>query len=300
MRQNTQRKYHGDVRIGISGWRYPGWRGQFYPPDLRQKDELAFASSRFNTIEINGTFYSMQRPSSFATWAESTPADFVFSVKGPRFISHMLKLARARTPLANFFASGVLRLGAKLGPIVWQLPPNLRFDAERLQAFFDLLPRNTDAAVELAKRHDAKVKRGTWLKNDGHRKIRYAIEVRHETFVTAEFVDLLRQADIAVVCADSVDWPIVTDVTSDFAYCRLHGSEVLYASGYDAPALRRWARRITNWASGAAPTDQKSLIKPMADRRKHDVFVYFDNDAKTRAPFDAMTLQAKINRLFKN
>jgi uncharacterized protein YecE (DUF72 family) len=292
------RRKHGEIRIGLSGWRYRGWRGTFYPADLRQKDELAYVSSKFSTVEINGTFYSLQHPSSFAAWADGTSDAFRFAVKGPRFITHMLKLTRAKTPLANFFASGVLRLGRKLGPVLWQLPPNLGFNAERLEAFFNLLPRNTEAALHLARGHDAKLKGRSWLKIDGNRKLRYAMEIRHETFKTTEFLSLLRKFDVALVCADSVEWPLLKDLTSDFAYCRLHGSEVLYASGYDEPALRLWARTVAAWATGATATDPKALIgKPVADGRKRDVFVYFDNDAKVCAPFDAQSLQSKVNRM---
>jgi uncharacterized protein YecE (DUF72 family) len=294
----VSRRSHGEIRIGISGWRYRGWRGEFYPAGLRQKDELAYASSKFTTIEINGTFYSIQRPASFAAWSEATPDDFVFAVKGPRFITHMLKLTRAGTPLANFFASGVLRLGSKLGPILWQLPPNLSFSSERLEEFFDLLPRSSEAANQLARRHDTKLKGRAWLKADKDRRVRHAVEIRHESFKTPEFVRLLRKFKVALVCADSVDWPFVTDLTADFAYCRLHGSEVLYASGYSESALGAWARRITDWATGATVNERRSLIeKPVADGRKRDVFVYFDNDAKVRAPFDANSLQSKVDSL---
>jgi uncharacterized protein YecE (DUF72 family) len=293
-------KRHGEIRIGISGWRYRGWRGGFYPAGLRQQDELAYASSKFSTIEINGTFYSMQRPASFAAWADATPADFVFALKGPRFITHMLKLTRAETPLANFFASGVLRLGSKLGPILWQLPPNLGFSSGRLEEFFTLLPRSTEAAVQLARRHDAKLKGRAWLKIDKDRRIRYAVEIRHESFRTPEFVRLLRKFRIALVCADSVEWPLVTDLTSDFAYCRLHGSQILYASGYGESALRAWARRIAGWATGAIVKNHRLLIeKPVADGRKRNVFVYFDNDAKVRAPFDAQSLQSKLKHMLR-
>ena len=192
-------------------------------------------------------------------------------------------------------ATGVLRLGQKLGPILWQLPPNLGFNAGRLEEFFALLPRNTDAAVELARQHDDKLKGRAWLKIDRRRKIRHAMEIRHDSFKTPEFVRLLRKFDVALVCADSVDWPKVTDLTSDFAYCRLHGSEVLYASGYDERALNQWAKLIAKWATGAIANDRPMLIdKPVTDGRKRDVYVYFDNDAKVRAPFDAQSLQRKV------
>ena len=292
------RKPHGEIHIGISGWRYRGWRGAFYPAGLPQKNELSYASSKFSTVEINGTFYSMQRPASFAAWAAATPDDFVFAVKGPRYITHMLKLTQSKTPLANFFASGVLRLGSKLGPILWQLPPNLGFSSERLEEFFGLLPRSSQAAVQLARRHDSKLKSRAWLKTDADRRIRHAVEIRHESFRTPEFVRVLRKCDVALVCADSVEWPLVSDLTSDFAYCRLHGSEMLYASGYGDTALQAWAQRITAWARGVTVNDRRMLIaKPVADGRKRDVFVYFDNDAKVRAPFDAQSLQSKVQRL---
>jgi uncharacterized protein YecE (DUF72 family) len=287
----------GDIRIGISGWNYRGWRGSFYPAGLRQKDELGFAAAKFRSVEINGTFYRMQNPASFGAWAGATPDNFLFAIKGPRFITHMLKLRQAKTPLANFFASGVLRLGSKLGPILWQLPPNLGFRAERLEEFLTLLPYTTEAARKLGRQHNAKLKSKAWLKADENRLIRHAIEIRHESFKSPEFLRLLRKFNVALVCADSVEWPLLTDLTADFAYCRLHGSEILYASGYDDRALRNWARRITGWARGAVVAERDSLIdKPVADGRKRDVFVYFDNDAKVRAPFDAMALQAKIER----
>jgi uncharacterized protein YecE (DUF72 family) len=288
---------HGDIRVGISGWHYRGWRGRFYPDGLRQKDELAFAASKFSSVEINGTFYRMQNPASFGAWAEATPDKFLFAIKGPRFITHMLKLTRAKTPLANFFASGVLRLGHKLGPILWQLPPNLGFTVERLEEFLALLPYTAHAAGQLARQHDTKLKGKAWVKTVANRRIRHALEIRHESFQTVEFLRLLRKFNVALVCADSVEWPLLTDLTADFAYCRLHGSEMLYASGYDDRALRIWACRINGWARGAVVSERDSLIdKPIADGRKRDVFVYFDNDAKVRAPFDAMALQAKIER----
>src|SRR5262245_30737466 len=148
----------GQVRIGVSGWRYSGWRGVFYPEGLRQKDELKFLAEIFPTVEINGTFYSLQRPEFFEAWSAETPADFVFAVKGSRYITHMLRLTRIERPLANFFASGLLALGPKLGPILWQFPPNYRFNPEKLDAFFELLPRDTEDAAKLARRHDARVK----------------------------------------------------------------------------------------------------------------------------------------------
>ena len=171
------------IRIGISGWTYKPWRGDFYPEGLPHKRELAYASSIFNSIEVNGTFYGLQRPKAFADWAEATPADFVFAVKGSRYITHMLKLKNVGTPLANFFASGVLRLRDKLGPILWQFPPQLGFDAERFAAFFALLPRDSGAALALARRHDERLDGRAWLEIDHVRPLRHAVEIRHPSFV---------------------------------------------------------------------------------------------------------------------
>lgn len=277
-----------DIRIGISGWRYAPWRGKFYPEDLRQKDELAFAARNFRSIEINGTFYSLQRPQSFQAWYDAVPEDFVFAVKGPRYITHMKRLLEAETPLANFLASGVLALGTKLGPILWQLPPSFRFDAERLAQFFDLLPRDTAEAARLARQHDGKLNGRAWLKPRARGPIRHALEVRHDSFRDADFIRLLRRHDVALVVADTVEWPLLMDATADFVYVRLHGSEQLYASGYGPKALRTWAGRIRAWSEGREAEGDHA--GPPARRRKRDVYVYFDNDAKVRAPFDARAL----------
>jgi uncharacterized protein YecE (DUF72 family) len=282
------------VRVGISGWRYDRWRGVFYPEDLRQKDELAFAAKTFPTIEINGTFYSLQRPALFGKWMEETPDDFVFALKGPRYITHMLKLKNARPALANFFASGVLRLEHKLGPILWQLPPNLAFHADKLSTFFDLLPRDTHAAAKLGRSHNDKLKGRAWLRPGTDRTLRHALEVRHDSFKTPEFITLLRKHRIALVCADTVDWPLLMDVTADFVYCRLHGSEQLYTSGYDKNALAMWTKRIRSWSAGGDAEGPRASKARAARRKSRDVYVYFDNDAKVRAPFDALTLIRKL------
>jgi uncharacterized protein YecE (DUF72 family) len=290
----------GKVRVGISGWRYAPWRGDFYPEGVPQAQELAYAARCFDTIEINGTFYSLQRPEYFRRWAAETPDDFVFAVKGARFITHMRKLRDVETPLANFFASGVLSLGRKLGPILWQFPPNFRFDAERIEAFFKLLPRDTEAASTLARRHDSRLKGRAWTAIDRKRPLRHAMEIRHQSFVTPAFIALLRRHRVAMVCADTVEWPLLMDLTADFVYCRLHGSEVLYASGYDEPAIRVWARRVAAWARGAEPADAKRVIdKPAPRRAARDVFVYFDNDAKVRAPYDAQALERRVRALVR-
>lgn len=280
------------VRIGISGWRYAPWRSVFYPKGLRQKDELAYAAGIFNTIEINGTFYSLQRPQSFRAWHDETPPDFVFAVKGPRYITHMLRLKDAKAALANFFASGVLLLGQKMGPVLWQLPPNFSFDPDRLEAFFRILPRGTTEAARLARRHESRMKGRSWTRTDADRPIRHALEIRHDSFRDPAFIRLLRRHRLGLVVADTVEWPLLMDVTADFVYCRLHGSEQLYASGYGPKALARWAGRIRAWTNGEeAEGDHAGSPAP---RRPRDVYVYFDNDAKVRAPFDARSLMKRL------
>ena len=280
------------IRIGISGWRYPPWRGVFYPKDLAQKNELSYAAGIFPTVEINGTFYSLQYPDHFRQWYKATPPGFVFAVKGARYITHMLKLTKAEKPLANFFASGVLLLKEKLGPVLWQLPPNFHFHADKLEAFFALLPRTTREAAALARRHDARLKGRAFLNADAECPIRHALEIRHDSFRDPAFIRLLRKHRIALVVADTVEWPLLFDVTAGFVYCRLHGSEQLYASGYTGKALDVWAKRLKGWASGGAVDG--ACILPARRRGPRDVYVYFDNDAKVRAPFDAQSLRQKL------
>lgn len=283
------------IRIGISGWTYKPWRGVFYPPGLPQAKELEFAASRFPAIEINGTFYGLQRPAAFADWAARTPEGFVFALKGSRYITHVLRLREPEAALANFLASGLLRLGAKLGPILWQFAPNFGFDEERLDAFLRLLPHDTEAAAALARRHDARLAGRAWTETDARRPLRHAIEIRHDSFRDPRFIALLRKHRVALVCADTVAWPRLMDVTADFIYCRLHGSEELYASGYDPPALADWARRVAAWARGAEPRDAERICGPAPDRPGgRDVFVFFDNDIKVRAPADAAALASLL------
>jgi uncharacterized protein YecE (DUF72 family) len=284
----------GRIRIGISGWRYAPWRGKFYPKDLRQADELDFAAGKFPTIEINGTFYSLQRPEFFAAWRGATPRGFVFAVKGGRFITHMKRLKGGQKPLANFFASGVLALKEKLGPVLWQLPPSFVFNPDTLADFFALLPRTTKEAAKLAKKHDARLKGRAYLKADQQRPIRHALEIRHNSFRDPAFIKLLRAHDIGLVVADTVEWPLLMDATADFVYVRLHGSRQLYASGYGPGALALWARRLKAWAAGReAPGEHAG---GPARKRRRDVYVYFDNDAKLRAPYDALSLMRLVER----
>jgi uncharacterized protein YecE (DUF72 family) len=286
-----------DVHIGVSGWRYAPWRGAFYPQDLPQRLELQYAASTFRTLEINGSFYSLQRPASWQHWRDEVPADFVFTVKGPRFITHMLKLRDFEQPLANFLASGVLALGRKLGPMLWQFPPQFRYDPERFERFFSALPTDTGRALQLARTCDARMRGRSWLEIDAVRPLRYAVEIRHDSFLDAGFIKLLRRHGVALVVAETARrWPMPQDVTADFMYLRLHGDRKLYQSGYRPQAIRRWAARIAAWRAGDEPDDMPEgavRVTPAQSERPQgrEVFCYFDNtDVKLRAPADARSL----------
>jgi len=282
------------IRIGISGWTYPPWRGVFYPKDLPQREELAFAAKAFPTIEINGTHYSLQSPKSFRHWHEQTPADFVFAVKASRYITHLRRLHDVHTPLANFFASGLLALGEKMGPILWQFPPSFRFDLESFEDFLRQLPADTEAAARLARQHDERLNGRAWLRPAGKRRIRHCVEIRHESFMVPAFFTLLRRHRIAFVFADAArKWPYAEDLTSDFVYVRLHGAEKLYESGYTEAALDRWSERLAAWADGEK-FREATLVTPHRKRRIREIFVYFDNDAKVKAPRDARRLREKL------
>jgi len=290
------------VRIGVSGWRYAPWRGVFYPADLPQRLELKYVASIFPTVEINGSFYSLQRPDSWKQWYTDTPQDFVFAVKGPRFITHMRKLRDVDQPLANFLASGVLALKQKLGPILWQFPPTLRFDARRFETFLALLPRDTASALKLARRRHPRMYGRSHLAIDRSRRLRHAMEIRHDSFLDERFIAMLRAHNVALVIAETAQrWPMPRDVTADFVYLRLHGDRELYRSGYGPAALSRWARRIAAWHAGRAPTDLPRgavRIGPPPPRRSgRDVYCYFDNtDVKLRAPADARSLMRRLGR----
>jgi uncharacterized protein YecE (DUF72 family) len=282
--------------IGISGWRYAPWRGDFYPEGLPQRSELAYAAARFNTIELNGSFYSLQRPESYARWYSQVPDDFVFAIKGSRYITHMLRLRNVETALANLFASGLFELREKLGPFLWQLPPTLPFDAERLASFFELLPRTGSEAAKLARRHDRRVRGRASLEVHPRLELRHALEVRHPSFVAPELVDLLRRHRIALVVADTAGkWPLLEDVTADFVYVRLHGDKKLYESGYTRRAIGKWAGKVVAWLNGATPQSASTVgRKPPAPRARRDVYVYFDNDIKVHAPYDALALARAV------
>jgi uncharacterized protein YecE (DUF72 family) len=284
------------IRIGISGWRYAPWRGVFYPKRLPQRAELEFAAKCFDSIEINGSFYSLQTPRSYTAWHDATPHDFVFAVKGPRYLTHILRLRDLDKALANFLASGVLRLGRKLGPILWQLPPNFHYNAEVIEAFLAMLPRRHAQALTLARRRDIDRMRGrSALAIESDLPLRHAMEVRHPSFCNAAFLAQLREHGAALVVADTAGkWPYAEDVTADFVYIRLHGDTELYASGYGDDALDRWATRIRAWSQGREPADAQRIGGAWSRHRRRDVYCYFDNDAKVHAPFDALALMQKL------
>lgn len=294
--KRVQSFYHQNmsmVKIGISGWKYEGWRGKFYPSKLPVNQELAFVAQSFSTVEINGTFYSLQRPSSYQTWYHQTPPDFIFSVKANRYITHIKQLHKVEIEIANFIASGVLALQEKLGPILWQFPPSLKFNPELIENFLDLLPRNFQEARKLGKNNTLKRER-TYLKVKKNLNIRHAIEVRNDSFLNPWFIELMRTYETALVFADSAGkWPYFEDITSDFIYIRLHGKSELYTSGYDQASLGFWNRRINTWKKGLEPKDRQTLTEYKALKRPRDVFVYFDNDAKTYAPQNAKSLTFK-------
>jgi uncharacterized protein YecE (DUF72 family) len=291
----------GKVFIGISGWTYAGWRKRFYPAGLAHHRELQYASRQLNAIEINGTFYSLQRPNSFARWHADTPRGFRFAVKGSRFITHMKQLRDVRVPLANFFASGVLLLEEKLGPLLWQFAPRMRFNEERFRAFLDLLPQRTSDAARLAAEHDTRLDGRAAFDIVTDRRIRHAVEVRNSSFMDDVFFDLLREYNVALVFSDAAaDWPYAEDVTADFVYLRLHGAEELYASGYGDDALDEWARRVRSWSDGREPRDaQRAGTQHAPKRASRDAYIFFDNDAKVRAPFDAISLAQRLGVSWK-
>jgi uncharacterized protein YecE (DUF72 family) len=276
-------KARGQVHIGISGYDYRHWRGMFYPPGLARQRWLAYASRAFNSIELNGTFYSLKSPDTFRRWARDSPPDgFVFAVKGSRFITHNLKLTRPRPALANFFASGVLALGGKTGPFLWQLPPGHAFRPDRVEAFLKVLPADSAGAERLARRHERRVSGRALLQSPEPVRYRHAFEVRHPSFLDPAFYALLRAHDAAFVIADSAGKFVRADeVTASFVYVRLHGSGALYAGGYPPAELDAWAGRIAAWAAPSGPPAR-------------DVYVYFDNDALGHAPHDAAALAEKV------
>ena len=281
----------GRIKTGMAGWVFDGWRGgTFYPRGLKAADELAWASRNVTTIEINATFYKLQEPASFVAWAAAAPEDFVFTVKGPQAITHHRRLKDVAVPLANFLASGVLALGSRLGPICWQLPGNFKYDRERVATFLSGLPRTPKAALALARQHDVAV--GTpFLATSGVKRLRHAIEVRHESFAVPEFIADLRQHNVALVVADTKEWPY-GDQTADFTYCRLQGAPG--KEKYTQEDLVGWADRLAALAAGT-PIDLPQIGTAPVGKGPRDVFAFFVATDKPHAPANAMTVARRLN-----
>jgi uncharacterized protein YecE (DUF72 family) len=259
------------IRAGIGGWVFPPWRGVFYPEGLAQSRELAHASRQVTSIEINGTFYGAQKPTSFRKWYGETPDDFVFSVKGPRYATHRRVLGEAGSSVERFFASGVLELREKLGPILWQFPPTMKFDEANFAAFLDLLPREREG-----------------------RALRHVLEVRHSTFGVPGFIDLLRRYGAAVAMVDDKDRPAIQDVTADFVYARLRRSEEDEPTGYPRTVLDQWVKRARAWSDGGQPADATCHHPTRAKNEARDCFIYFINGAKVRAPAAAVAFLERL------
>jgi len=276
------------IRIGLSGWNYPEWRGDFYPRGLAQRRELEFVARLFPTLELNGSFYSLQRPETYRRWYEATPPGFTFAVKGSRYITHMLRLRGIGPALANFFASGVLALEDKLGPVLWQFPPQLAFDPQLIADFTDALPHDTAEALALARGHDARLEGRAHLTVDTPRPLRHAIEVRHASYADPAFAEILGERNVALVAADTASrWPCLECQTANFAYVRLHGDTELYKSAYGDDALADWAARLRSWHRPAG-------VGPSSMAR--DVYCYFDNSYHGAAPRDALRLMAMLGQ----
>ena len=261
----------GSIRVGVGGWTYEPWRKTFYPKGLSQKKELEYASRHLTAIEINGTYYSTQKPAVFAKWRDETPEGFVFSVKASRFATNRKVLADAGESIERFVNSGLGELGDKLGPLLWQFMPTKKFDPEDFGAFMRLLPQKLDG-----------------------RTLRHVLDVRHESFMTSEFLALAKKHNAATVFADSDDYPSFADATADFIYARLMRTQSKIKTGYAPKALDGWAKRATTWAQGKEPADLPRVTKAAAPKAKRDVFIFMISGAKERAPAAA---QALIERL---
>lgn len=263
----------GEIRVGIGGWNFPAWRGDFYPAGLAQRDQLEFASGRVGTIEINSTFYRAQKPATYARWASQTLQDFVFSVKAPRYVSQRRALAGAGAAAQRFVSGGLAELGSRLGPILWQLAPNHKFDRDELAAFLDGLPRDLEG-----------------------RALRHVLEVRHDSFLDAAYVELAREHGVATAFTDSDQHPSLADITGDFIYARLMVSRDDIDTGYPTDALDQWAQRARAWSRGEDPAELPHIADQAAARRNRNVFVYFISGAKRRNPAAARALMERIDR----
>jgi uncharacterized protein YecE (DUF72 family) len=259
------------IRVGIGGWVFKPWRGEFYPEGLAQARELEYASRKLTAIEINGTFYSTQKPESFRKWAAETPDGFVFSLKAPRFATHRRVLAEAGESIERFFSSGVTELKGKLGPILWQFHPGKKFEPDDFAAFLALLPQRLDGNT-----------------------VRHAVEVRHESFLTPAFITLLRKFSVAPVLVESDKHPLIADVTGDFVYARLQRTSEKEKTGYPPRALEAWAKRARTFAGGGSPVDLSTLAPASLAPAKRDVFIYMISGAKVRAPAAAMALIERL------
>lgn len=279
------------IRVGTAGWVYEPWRGSFYPDGLKQKQELAYASRALTAIEINGTFYANQKSASFLAWAAETPESFRFSVKGHQRVTHILRLKNAETALANFFASGVLALGARLGPVVWQLPPNMTYDAGRLAEFLPLLPQSPEAAAALARKHDDTLKSEPYFETGGIARLCHAIEVRHESFAEQGFVDLLRAHNVALVTADTAEWRW-QDLTADFAYLRLQGPPG--GTAYSAGQRDAWADKLRALSQGSEAGPEDRIAPSIGDGAAREVYAFFVSTDKEHAPHNAMAVQQRL------
>lgn len=280
----------GKIRIGTSGWNYSEWRGPFYPEDLPKSHELRYVGERFGTVEVNATFYSLAKPSTFRRWYEAMPDDGVVALKGSRFITHNKKLNDVDGPLANFFASGVLELEDKLGPILWQLPDTVSVDAERIDRFLAVLPHDTESLAALASNHDDRVPEAS-LRLDGNHRVRHVLEVRHRDHLTERVAGIARTHGVALAFSHSSEWDYTEEITGGFVYLRLHGPGRVYSSSYGEDGLRRWADRIGLWRAGEEPPDARRLTNRQPPARKErDVYVYFDNDGGGHAPREALRL----------
>ena len=260
------------IRVGIGGWTFEPWRGTFYPAGTKHADELAFASRALTAIEINGTFYSTMKPASFKKWHDETPDDFVFSVKANRFCTNRRELAGAQESIERFIGSGLAELKKKLGPILWQFAPTKKFDPADFEAFLALLPRKL-----------------------GSLKLRHALEVRHDSFATKEFIAMARAHNAAIVLADSDKYPLIADVTADFLYLRLQRCEAEQETGYAPAAIKQWAKRLKTWEGGGAASDLTTLAPPPAAEAR-DVFAFMIAGEKVRAPHAAMALIKQLGR----
>jgi uncharacterized protein YecE (DUF72 family) len=262
------------IRIGIGGWTYEPWRGTFYPDGLTQKRELEFASRKLSSIEINGTFYRLQNAASFAKWRDETPDDFVFALKGSRYITNRSVLAEAGEPIKRFFASGLTELGPKLGPINWQFATSKKFDPEDFEAFLNHLPKKADGIA-----------------------MRHAVEVRHESFRSPAFIALARKYGVAIIIAADSEYPQIADVTAPFVYIRIMGTTEKEKLGYSTKALDLWAKRAEEWAEGGAPEDLKTVGEHQPETAGRDVYLYVISGFKEHNPAAAMAL---IERVAKN